>query len=123
MAKHRNDTLDKARKYSDFLLYQATGGTIGKPPKSSPNDFTSQGEMTMGEKRGLLDSLIKIAAMEGKFEEPPDSAFDLIKRGLNGSQTTNDERDYGRDERTGNEPESEHGVSGGISREEDEPLA
>jgi hypothetical protein len=92
MARSRRDTLGKARLYSDLLLYQATGGAIGKAPKG---DIKEPEGITFGEKRGLLDSLIKIATMESKVEEPPESPFELMRRNTNGSKTTNNERNYG----------------------------
>lgn len=85
MSKRRHTTLTTARKYSDFLLYQATGGSMGKEflKKEGFEDTTD-----FGDKRGLLDSLIKIAQLESKNKEgdEPESAFAQIQRNLNGSK-------------------------------------
>lgn len=85
MSQRRKSTLAKARKYSDFLLYQATGGSMGKEfvAKEGFEDKTD-----FGDKRGLLDSLIKIAQLESKdkADEEPESQFDRIQRGVNGSK-------------------------------------
>lgn len=87
MAKRRSkDTLVLARKYSELLLYESTGGTMGKPPSEVPNGNT----LTFGEKRGLLDSLIKIATLEQRFQpETEESGFDLIRKGFGHDSTKN----------------------------------
>lgn len=90
MAKSKRDALSKARQYSDFLLFQATGGIIGMKPKPG---FKEPEGITFGEKRGLLDSLLKIATMESQIEEPEESPFEAMRRAINGSETAGDKRD------------------------------
>lgn len=90
MARKRSATLDKARKYSDFLLYTATGGTMGKPfvrKESIPDD------MDFADKRSLLDSLIKIAILESKEKgaDEGEGEFDRIRREMNASSAAHDE--------------------------------
>lgn len=86
--KHRNtkDALKKAKQYSDILLYEATGGTMGKPLSI---DAAPREGMTFAEKRGLLDSLVKIAILDHKVNpEEEESVFDTIKRNRdNGDET------------------------------------
>lgn len=80
MAAPRNtkDALKKAKWYSDILLFEATGGTMGKPLH---DDAKPREGMTFAEKRGLLDSLIKIAGLDFKVNpEEEESVFDTIKR-------------------------------------------
>lgn len=79
--KKKKSSLDTARRYSELLLYQASGGSMGKAPAKMS---TGEESMTFGEKKGLLDSLIKIALLENKIEEPEDdSGFANIRRKLN----------------------------------------
>lgn len=87
MAKRRSrkDSLTSARKYAEILLYEASGGSMGKAP-----DSLKTTEMTFGEKRGLLDSLIKIATLEHKVTpESDESGFDIIKKGLSNASAEN----------------------------------
>lgn len=73
--KKKHEGLLTAKAYADILLYQATGGMIGTKIDKDSKD------MTFGEKRGLLDSLIKIAALEKEDEgEEELSGFDQIRR-------------------------------------------
>lgn len=95
MSKRRPIALDKAKRYSDFLLYQATGGTMGAAPVAMLEGKDAEG-LTFGEKRSLLDSLIKIATLESKQEdEGVESGFDMIKRGLNANAKSNHARNLG----------------------------
>lgn len=84
--RSKNPTLSKARKYSDYLLHMATGGSMGKEfeKKEGFEDKTD-----FADKRGLLDSLIKIATLESKekAEDEPESTFDRIRSNAHGGQT------------------------------------
>lgn len=89
MAKKRRNTKDalkKAKQYSDILLYEATGGTMGAPLDA---EALPREGMTFAEKRGLLDSLVKIAILDHKVNpEEEESVFDTIKRNRdNGNET------------------------------------
>lgn len=99
MARKRNTlSLSKAKRYSDLLLYEATGGTIGTAPSGKSET------MTFGEKRGLLDSLIKIASLEQRDvdDNPEESGMDLIRKQIakrndeDGGGKNRDTRDNGR---------------------------
>jgi hypothetical protein len=85
MARKRNASLEKVKKYSDFLLYEATGGTMGKPLERKadiPNDIE------FSDKRSLLESLLKIAQLEAKDKEENDTGegeFDRIRNEINAS--------------------------------------
>lgn len=98
MSRKRNSaSIFKAKKFADLLLYEASGGTIGT--KSVGNAEA----MTFGERRGLLDSLIKIASLEQKDAEdgPEVSGLELIKKQMakdkeNDSRESRSSRDTGR---------------------------
>lgn len=76
--KKRSDELIKAIKYADLLLYQFSGGNLGTKPEIVIKNEVA----TAGEKRGLLDSLIKLADMKRKdsADDESESAFDIIKK-------------------------------------------
>lgn len=97
MAKKRKpQTLSDAKKYYKQLLYEASGGNLGSRPEAEIKNTS----MTFAEKRGLLDSIIKIAQMEAKSagdEEEP-SGLELIKRNLDADRTDRGSRDHGRAE-------------------------
>lgn len=94
--KRRNskDALKKAKQYSDILLFEATGGTMGAP---LAEDAKAREGMTFAEKRGLLDSLVKIAILDHKVNpEEDESVFDTIKRNTgNGNKAGGSEIDSG----------------------------
>lgn len=78
MAKKKSKELINATKLADLLLYEITGGNLGtKPEKEIKNNVA-----TFGEKRGFLDSMIKLADMKRKDSEgdEEDSAFDIIRK-------------------------------------------
>lgn len=80
--KSKNDGLVKAKRYADLLLFQISSGNMGQSPeKEIKNEIA-----TFGEKRGLLDSLIKIAILETKdVGDEDESGFELIRRKIDGS--------------------------------------
>lgn len=81
MVKKRNkkDTLTLAKNYAEFLLYQATGGSMGKEPKTVDGEKAAE-TATFAEKRGLLDSLIKISSLERKDTDGEDeSIFEALR--------------------------------------------
>lgn len=96
MAKNRRNTKDalkKAKLYSDILLFEATGGTMGS---ALIEDAKPREGMTFAEKRGLLDSLIKIASLDHKVNpEEEESVFDTMKRAKDASKTSRSEADTG----------------------------
>ncbi len=84
MAKKKSkNSLDKAKEFADILLFKATGGAMGIPCEAANN-------INFIEARALLDSIIKIHALELKNmenDEDEESAFDIIKReSKNGSK-------------------------------------
>lgn len=92
MAKGRRNTKDalkKAKWYSDILLFEATGGSMGTPPI---DDAKSGKGMTFAEKRGLLDSLIKIAGLDHKVNpDDEESVFDTIRKNTNDGKASGSE--------------------------------
>jgi hypothetical protein len=76
--KKRSDELIKATKFADLLLYQFSGGNLGTKPEIAIKNEVA----TAGEKRGLLDSLIKLADMKRKdsVDDEGESAFDIIRK-------------------------------------------
>jgi len=84
--RNTKDALKKAKFYSDILLFEATGGSMGKP---LAEDAKPPEGMTFAEKRGLLDSLIRIAGLDHKVNpEDEESVFDTIKRNKNVGETS-----------------------------------
>lgn len=74
MAKKKKVTaLDTAKELSAILLYEVTGGAMGK---------ACEGQINFIEARSLLESIIKIRALELKSEEDEEeeSAFDIIQK-------------------------------------------
>lgn len=82
--KKKKNSLDTARDLADILLYKATGGTMGKACEAAA------GDVSFVEIRGLLDTILRIHALELKgddSDEDEESAFDIIKReAKNGSK-------------------------------------
>ena len=94
MARKSSRALKDAQQFYRLLLYQASGGTIGKAPeKKMPND-----SITFGEKRALLDSIVKISEIERKSEsdKEPVSGLDLIRKNLDASGKNGSRGDNGR---------------------------
>ena len=94
MAQKRKRTagaLKDAQKFYQFLLYEATSGSLGQAPNVSDKPQS----MTFGEKRGLLDSIIKVAALQrqvaGDVEE--ESPFEAIRKQINASREDGDRGD------------------------------
>lgn len=88
MAKKKGQptkTINDAKKYYRYLLYISSNGNLGdKPELEATNDTT-----TFAEKRGLLDSIIKISDLENRMaeNEEPEAFFDKIKEKVNVSAT------------------------------------
>lgn len=83
MRKKNSKSVINIQKYSELLLYEASGGRLGTPPKELPPDTVKKPEsMTFGEKRSFLDSLVKIAELERKSatEEEEESFFDKMQK-------------------------------------------
>lgn len=97
MAKKRKpQTLNDARRLYRLLLWNASNGNLGTEPEKT---LSNEG-ITFAEKRGLLDSIIKIAQMEAKSagnEEEP-SGLELIKRNLNADRADWSPRNHGGSE-------------------------
>lgn len=104
MARKKNSALEKAKKYSDFLLYTATGGTMGKPFVRKEN---IPDEMDFADKRSLLESLLKIAQLEAKdkSEDDGEGEFDRIRREMNASAAAHDEGNDSGKSGAGGRPE------------------
>ncbi len=89
MAKKKNsEELTKAKKFADLLLYEISGGNLGTKPEIA----IKNGVATFGEKRGFLDSLIKLADMKRKdsVDDEGDSAFDIIRKNTQKKDKVND---------------------------------
>lgn len=109
MAKRpKNKTLTDSQKYYQLLLYEASGGVLGAKPVEEQKPTN----MTFAEKRGLLDSIIKVAQLEDKANEGEEgpSGLDLIRKGLANerreSASRRDSRGTGSED-TSDEPESD----------------
>lgn len=77
--RKKNQSLSKAKEFADYLLWEMTSGNMGTAPSTKGKNSTA----TLGEKRGLLDSLLKIAALEKSDEDEEEtSGFDKIRRDL-----------------------------------------
>lgn len=116
MSKKRSAlSLSKAKRYADFLLYEITGGNLGVKPENLITNSTA----TFAEKRGLLDSLVKIASLEQKDTDdgPEVSGMDLIRKQMakdkeNGSGTVRGRRDTrGTAEDSPDDLDSDHSSS------------
>lgn len=85
MRKKKSQTLTDAKKFYKLLLFEASGGNLGTKP-----ELTVKNEgMTFAEKRGFLDSLIKISELERKAAESDEgeSFFDKLKGKSNAGGT------------------------------------
>ena len=60
----KTDSLVMAKSFRDLLLYEISGGNMGKKPE---HDIKS--ETTFSEKSAFLDKMIKIAALEHKGKD------------------------------------------------------
>jgi hypothetical protein len=85
MSRTRNSTLKTAKKYSNLLLYEATGGILGVAPIGAKKTRN----MTFAEKKGLLTELLKLAELEKKHKEDEvdESPFAQMKRGVKHGST------------------------------------
>ena len=86
-------TLSDAKKLYKYLLWHASGGNMGTEPEiKQEND-----SFTFAEKRGLLDSIIKIAQLEAKTSEGEEevSGLELIQRQLNDDRADSSRGNYG----------------------------
>jgi hypothetical protein len=84
--KKKSQVINDAKKYYKLLLWEATGGSLGSEPEAAPNGKKS--DATFAEKRGLLDSLIKIAQLEAKGNEgfEDESGFEKIRKDIYASR-------------------------------------
>lgn len=106
MAKRaKNKTLNDAQKYYQLLLYEASGGILGVEPDKKQK----QTNATFAEKRGLLDTIIKVAQLEDKSNEDVEqpSGMDIIRRQLNGDRANRSRRDYGGATESGSDDASD----------------
>lgn len=108
MAKRpKNKTLTDAQKYYQLLLYEASGGLLG----TEPTKELKQTNTTFAEKRGLLDTIVKIAQFEDKSNEDEEqpSGLDILRKGLANERRESASR---RDSRgTGSEDTSDESES------------
>lgn len=99
MKKRKSQVLTDAKKFYKILLYNASGGNLGTEPEKKVTDNS----ITFAEKRGFLDSLIKIAQLEAKsnegFEE--ESGFDKIRKDIYASRESERPGDTGGDTESG----------------------
>ena len=88
----KTDSLVMAKSFRDLLLYEISGGNMGKKPE---HDIKS--ETTFSEKSAFLDKMIKIAALEhkGKDDEEEASGFDLIREQINAGRKNKRGGDFG----------------------------
>lgn len=107
MAKRKKSTLPDAQKFAQLLLYQATGGSMGKAPENQSQENIA----TFGEKKALLDTLLRVVEMERKdlVENEELSAFDIIKKEMrHGGGTGRSRRDSWGESESGSD---EAGIS------------
>lgn len=108
MSRKRKDDLEIAKKFRDLLLWEITGGNMGKRPENPVKKEVA----TFGEKRGFLDSMIKIAALERKEgDEGEESGFDLIRSQMNAGRKNGRAGNIWAVTTKGSEPEPAAGSS------------
>lgn len=92
--KRKSQVINDAKKYYKLLLYEASGGALG----SKPEGEGKKSDATFAEKRGLLDSLIKIAQLEAKGNEgfEDESGFEKIRKDIYASRENGRAEDIGR---------------------------
>lgn len=83
--------LRTAQQLAKLLLYEVSNGNMGTKPEVIAENQT----MTFGEKRGFLDSLIRIAELERRSAEgnEEESGFEAIRRNIDASRTSNNRGD------------------------------
>lgn len=85
------DSLKLAKQYRDILLYDITGGSMGVPLEEG---CSFKEGMTVAEKKGILDSLLKTADLDSKVNpKEEESEFDTIKRNKYDSEVDGSEED------------------------------
>jgi len=80
MARRKN-LIKEAERYSQFLLFEATGGAMGRAPlrsKSKDAEKDDGFKIDFQTKRALLDSMIKLASVRSKVD-PEDDDEDGIE--------------------------------------------
>lgn len=89
MARRRNIVKD-AERYSQYLLYEATGGAMGRePPKSKNGNPDPEFKVDFNTKRALLDSLIKLATIKNKVDPADEEdGIETYREMLNGGAAT-----------------------------------
>jgi hypothetical protein len=92
MARKRN-LIREAERYSQFLLFEATGGAMGREPVRGKSAKEGEFPIDFQTKRALLDSLIKLASVKAKVspEDEDEDGIAAYKEMLNvGSGTDRD---------------------------------
>lgn len=75
--------LKLAEKYAEYLLFEATDGSIGREKKKL--NSANERPLDFNEKRALLDSLIRLVGVKNKVDpEEDESDFDSFKEIMNG---------------------------------------
>ncbi|MGB6501650.1 MAG: hypothetical protein WBG19_09710 [Thermoplasmata archaeon] len=77
MARKQN-MLRQAERYSQYLLWEATGGAMGKEPVRAKAAKEGEFALDFQTKRALLDSMIKLIGIKSKVE-PEDQEEDGIE--------------------------------------------
>ncbi len=83
----RSRTILNAQKFMQQLLYEASGGSIGKSPEKK--DGVGEG-IEWKDKRALLDTILKMYQLEEKLkpEDEDDMGLDYLRGQLHGSTET-----------------------------------
>ena len=93
MARKRN-MLREAEKYAQFLLWEATGGSMGREPVKGKDKKEDEFKVDFGTKRALLDSMIKLIGIKQKVdpEEEDEDGIASYKELLNAGSGESIER-------------------------------
>ncbi len=88
MTKKRN-LLSQSERYAEYLLFEATGGTMGREPKKTEEVNSNVSTLDFNDKRAFLDTLIKLVSIKNKVDpEDESSGIEDFKEMLNGSGKT-----------------------------------
>ena len=89
MARKKN-MVREAEKYAQYLIWEATGGAMGREPPRPKNVKEEEFKIDFNTKRALLDSMIKLIGMKSKVDpvEEDEDGIETYKSMLNGSGET-----------------------------------
>jgi hypothetical protein len=80
MSRTSKNTLRVAKRFSNLLLFEASGGSMG----SKPDGTRKTENITFAEKKAFLSELLKLADLEIKHkpEDDDESPFAAMKKGV-----------------------------------------